>query len=1431
MCKSSGQVLGVLNGINEESCSLTVDIYGRYELSFDVNEYIYSGNELVKANYYDEISMLMQLFIPSIGYFIINSSPTSKADSEVKSVAATSIDSELENKNTTFKINCGTEDSLEYIVTYDESETETLLNGYTGLPYDYITIYNNYDEILEEVLQKYNAEYYGCYDDAMEHYYSYPERFDEIIELCNLIPRLQRKVVETEVTNDDGTTSTVSYIEEYIIITYDESDNTKIKQIEFATGGDLDLWFENRLFDLREFYKKHKSQLSLMDYICAETNNAWSIGHIDEQFYNKKVRFEIESESIYSFLTQELSSAIEGIFTFDIINKKINLYAVENLGEDTGINLAYDTVQNQLDVSCDENSIFTRFKVSGGEDLSIKQVNYGTDIIEDLSYFMNYRDSNGKRLYVTDDLYKKYQKYLKYREDNRDTFISLSDQINKLNEEIKEIMYRVPNDGLKTDWNTYTTEELTNLLTTYNNMLVSLITLYKNDYGANGCNEDGSVNEEYLKDTIYWYDYCAYKEIITQIEDTIIIKTDTTLSEEKEKELEAEIDAYKTEWTLYGSKELTNLIESYENKISAIKDKGSLEFYEEGNTLPNNYYVGDPIPWEYLSDIQKAEYNKDLAGTYPIRCTTCKELCDNKRNAQKHLDTLNKQIDEINKQLEEPKEKYNELATNATPKNFSINGEKVFTNDDLKCLFNLYIDTDYTNENILTTSSDTVSSNLEHSKELLADAKEKLSIESQPQYTFSISMDNILHIDGFEGIVEQFKLGNFIYIEYKNDIYVKMRLVSYTYNPMIVDNELSVEFSNIIKSATKRNDFTYLLDNATGSSKGSSSSSGGSGGSSSAFGDDLDVTMTNTMLSKLLNTELFGTRVSNVILDTIDVNGLTAKYATFGDLFRGTTTIDGACIKTGKIESTTNTSTGKPYTIINLDDGSFSFADEKLYYNPDIKELVVKGTIYATNGSFSGTITSSSIESTIITSTTISGGTIAIGNNFSVDENGNMTANNGNFTGNIHATSLVLDKGVMIGTSYIDGLSSVATSGNYNDLTNIPTIPTDVTQLIGGSNILYTNQVSISTSSTSNGITTHSITVGDKTYTSIETGDFVLTNIGISSIAADGSENYVYISKEGLLTAKNALIYGTIYATNGMFSGKVTASEIESSKINMGNHFVVDENGNVFSGLTTTSAIKISKDTTWNKYSVNFAWVDTADEYAEYEENRYLHLYMGETFETPVTISATMSSQMYFGEIRLRSRARVYENLIVGGRIYSAKNICPKVNGEASLGASGSSDGEVELRWNNIYLKNSPNVSSDAKLKHDIKTISDKYEKLFYLIEPRTFIFNGEDTVHIGTVAQSIETAMNTVGLSNKELNALCKSKKTKTVTDENGKSITVPDLDKDGNEQYSYGVRYEEFIMLNTHMLQKLYKKVDEQQKEIDELKTIVNELLERLA
>lgn len=88
---------------------------------------------------------------------------------------------------------------------------------------------------------------------------------------------------------------------------------------------------------------------------------------------------------------------------------------------------------------------------------------------------------------------------------------------------------------------------------------------------------------------------------------------------------------------------------------------------------------------------------------------------------------------------------------------------------------------------------------------------------------------------------------------------------------------------------------------------------------------------------------------------------------------------------------------------------------------------------------------------------------------------------------------------------------------------------------------------------------------------------------------------------------------------------------------------------------------------------------------------------------------------------------------------------------------------------------------------------------------------------------------MKELGLSNLDVAAFCKDVKKKTIKTTDEEVIEVDDLDADGNKQYSYGVRYGEFIMLETHMLQKAYQKIDEQQKEIDLLKESVSFLLEK--
>lgn len=176
--------------------------------------------------------------------------------------------------------------------------------------------------------------------------------------------------------------------------------------------------------------------------------------------------------------------------------------------------------------------------------------------------------------------------------------------------------------------------------------------------------------------------------------------------------------------------------------------------------------------------------------------------------------------------------------------------------------------------------------------------------------------------------------------------------------------------------------------------------------------------------------------------------------------------------------------------------------------------------------------------------------------------------------------------------------------------------------------------------------------------------------------------------------------------------------------------------------------------------------------------------------------------------------------LVVFGKTYS-EGVHPTENDEYNCGRDG-------YRWKQVFATNSTINTSDRNEKHDIKEISDIYEKLFFHLKPVSYMFNTGDRTHIGIIAQDLEASMELLGLSDTDIAAFCRDEKKKTIIDEKTeKAIEVPDLDENGNKQYSYGVRYSEFVMLNTHMLQKAYGQIDRQQQEIDELKTKIDKVL----
>ena len=111
-------------------------------------------------------------------------------------------------------------------------------------------------------------------------------------------------------------------------------------------------------------------------------------------------------------------------------------------------------------------------------------------------------------------------------------------------------------------------------------------------------------------------------------------------------------------------------------------------------------------------------------------------------------------------------------------------------------------------------------------------------------------------------------------------------------------------------------------------------------------------------------------------------------------------------------------------------------------------------------------------------------------------------------------------------------------------------------------------------------------------------------------------------------------------------------------------------------------------------------------------------------------------------------------------------------------------------------------TGSDRNKKHDISYNIKKYEEFYKSLKPAYFKLNNgtSDRYHIGFIAQDVREA-----LLNNNL----------TTQDFAGFGIL-----KFNNEPEFQALRYEEFISLNTYMIQKLTKQIEDLQQEIENLK-----------
>ncbi len=170
------------------------------------------------------------------------------------------------------------------------------------------------------------------------------------------------------------------------------------------------------------------------------------------------------------------------------------------------------------------------------------------------------------------------------------------------------------------------------------------------------------------------------------------------------------------------------------------------------------------------------------------------------------------------------------------------------------------------------------------------------------------------------------------------------------------------------------------------------------------------------------------------------------------------------------------------------------------------------------------------------------------------------------------------------------------------------------------------------------------------------------------------------------------------------------------------------------------------------------------------------------------------------------------------------------VNGYTNLGSGN-------YRWKQLFATTATISTSDRNLKKDIYQLTDTHLDFFLKLQPVSFLFKDGESgrTHIGFIAQDVEQAMSKCGLTDLDFAGFCKDQKVEVFfeEDENGDKIEKerPILDENGNPEYIYSLRYEEFIALNTYVIQELWKRVDAVEKENIETKNQIKSMQQDIA
>lgn len=317
------------------------------------------------------------------------------------------------------------------------------------------------------------------------------------------------------------------------------------------------------------------------------------------------------------------------------------------------------------------------------------------------------------------------------------------------------------------------------------------------------------------------------------------------------------------------------------------------------------------------------------------------------------------------------------------------------------------------------------------------------------------------------------------------------------------------------------------------------------------------------------------------------------------------------------------------------------------------------------------------------------------------------------------------------------------------------------------------------------------------------------------SYNAGGASNLTYCVKGafGSIVTKNTGDY--LASTGGTITGNLTAPAIELSN----SAPYIDFHFNKSSADYTSRIIESSSGV----IKVNCAAIGTeAVTISQSNKTRAFFKVANST----CAASFVAASDGYFGINNSNNSSWVIcatnDGTIYLGDAYkltiptaTSVGIRPNVTNTCSLG-HGS------YLWTTVYAKTTSISASDRNQKKEFRTFdsNENYEKFFMDLKPTIYKFkeNESNRDHFGFISQDVEESLYKHGFNDKSFAGFCKD----VYVDEDDNPI----LDENGEKQWNYALRYEEFISLNTYMIQKSYSEIDAVRTENEDLKARIEKL-----